>query len=297
MYYPLWLSWFLLLVAASLPFLSLALSAPLWITAKVQLDGPSRVCLGDPAKARLCLKSRVPSGRCYVRIPAPGKKKSRRISLKGSINLPLDTSHCTRFRIQVKSVKLLDYLGLFYLPHKTPEPVFVEVWPLAQAPEPIPDVTKLLSSPLRPKAGGGYAEVHELRDYHPGDPMRDVHWKLSAKADKLIVREAQEEIRRDVILYLALPGVGDAADSCLGQLLYLSRWLLDQGISHRVLCACGESDTVNARVDSVEALDRLISQLLKRLPEIAPWSGIIQPRTSPGAWLYTIRPSKKEAQP
>lgn len=297
MYYPLWLSWFLLLVAVGLPFLSLALSAPLWATARVRLEGPGRVTLGTPAKARLCLEAKVPAGRCYVRMPVPGKKKSRRIALKDSMALPLDTGHCTRTQIKIKSVKLLDYLGLFYLPHKTPEPVSVEVWPLAQAPESMPDVTKLLSPPLRPKAGGGYAEVHELRDYRPGDPMRDVHWKLSAKADKLIVREAQEEIRRDVILYLTLSGVGDEADSSLGQLLYLSRWLLDQGISHRVLCACGETDTVSARVDSAEALDRLIGQLLTRLPEIVPWAGSHRPHTSQSAWLYAIRPSKKEARP
>ena len=197
-------------------------------------------------------------------------------------------------RIRIKSLRILDYLGLFYLPKKPPEPLCVEVWPDSIAPEPLPDVTKLLSPPLRPKAGGGYAEVHELRDYRPGDPMRDVHWKLSAKTDKLIVREAQEEIRRDVILFLTLRGVGDEADSCLGQLLYLSRWLLDQGIAHRVLCACGENTTVNAKVCNAEALDRLISELLGRLPEIRPWSGGAAPRSSQSAWLYAIRPLQKE---
>lgn len=297
MYYPLWLSWFLLLTAAGLPFLSLALSLPLWATAQVHLEGPGRVRLEDPAQARLRLVARVPAGRCYARLESPGKKRGRRISLRGSIDLPLDTGHCTRTQVRVRSVKLLDYLGLFYLPHKTPAPVSVEVWPLAQAPEPMPDVTKLLSPPLRPKAGGGYSEVHELRDYRPGDPMRDVHWKLSAKADKLIVREAQEEVRRDVILTLSLHGVGADADSSLGQLLHLSRWLLDQGIAHRVLCTCGEADTVNTRIDNAEALDRLIGELLGRLPEITPWVGDTVPRSSQGAWLYAIQPQKKEVRP
>ena len=60
MYYPLWLSWFLLLVAVGLPFLSLALSAPLWATARVRLEGPGRVTLGTPAKARLCTPVTAP---------------------------------------------------------------------------------------------------------------------------------------------------------------------------------------------------------------------------------------------
>ena len=297
MYYPLWLSWFLLLVAVGLPLLSLVLSIPLWTTAQVRLEGPGRVDLGENAKAQLRLTTKIPAGRCYARLEVPGKKRGRRIPLRGSMDLPLDTSHCTRTQIRVKSVKLLDYLGLFYLPHQTPAPIFVGIWPLAQAPEPMPDVTKLLSPPLRPKAGGGYSEVHELRDYRPGDPMRDVHWKLSAKADKLIVREAQEEVRRDVILTLSLHGVGDDADSSLGQLLYLSRWLLDQGIVHRVLCTCGEGGTVNARIISPEALDRLIGALLGRLPEITPSVGDSVPHSSQSAWLYAIRPQKKEDRP
>lgn len=296
MYYPLWLSWFLLLAAAGLPLFSLLLSLPLWLSAKVRLEGPGRTALGQPAGARLRLDTKVPAGRCYVRLVSQTKKRDRRTLLKGAMTLPLDTGHCTKTRIQIKSLRILDYLGLFYLPKKLPEPLCVEVWPDPIAPEPLPDVTKLLSPPLRPKAGGGYAEVHELRDYRPGDPMRDVHWKLSAKTDKLIVREAQEEIRRDVILFLALRGVGDEADSCLGQLLYLSRWLLDQGIAHRVICACGENDTVNAKVCSTEALDRLISELLGRLPEIRPWSGGAAPRSSQSAWLYAIRPLPKEGR-
>lgn len=297
MYYPLWLSWFLLLVAVGLPFLSLALSAPLWITARVRLEGPGRVPLGETAKVRLRLDTKAPVGRCYVRLASPQKKRRRWTPLSGSMALPLDTGHCTRALIQIKGLRLLDYLGLFYLPHKAPEPLAVEVWPLAQAPEAMPDITKLLSPPLRPKAGGGYAEVHELRDYRPGDPMRDVHWKLSAKADKLIVREAQEEVRQDVLLCLALPGIGGEADSSLGQLLYLSHWLLDQGIAHRVLCACGETETVSARISSPEALDQLLAQLLARLPEITPWSGSFHPHACQGSWVYVIQPSQKEARP
>lgn len=295
MYYPLWLSWFLLLVAVGLPILSLALSAPLWASAKVRLEGPGRVTLGESARARLGLTARAPAGRCYARLATPGKKRGRKVALTKDLELPLDTGHCTCLKVQVERVRILDYLGLFYLPRRAPEPLALEVWPVPQAPVPMPDATKLLSPPLRPKAGGGYSEIHELRDYRAGDPMRDVHWKLSAKADKLIVREAQEEIRRDVILTLCLHGVGDDADSSLGQLLYLSRWLLEQGIVHRVLCAWGKTDTISARIDSTEALDELMGTLLRRLPEIKPWEGSGLP-ASAGSWHYAIRPQEREGR-
>lgn len=297
MYYPLWLSWFLLLIAAGLPLLSLLLSAPLWATAKVRLEGPPRLILGESASAQLRLTSLLPPGRCYAYLSQPGGKKGRKLSLRDSLSLPLDTSHCTRLELRIRRLRILDYLGLFFLPKARPEPLAVEIWPLPLAPEPMPDATALLSPPLRPKPGGGYAEIHELRDYRPGDPLRDVHWKLSAKADKLIVREAQEEIRQGIALALSLHGVGAEADSCLGQLLYLSRWLLVRGLSHGVLCTTGPNEVLRARIDSEEALEALMTRILTCLPEITPWQGPDTPEAAQGFWCYTIRPQGKEVRP
>lgn len=36
---------------------------------------------------------------------------------------------------------------------------------------------------MKPRVGA-YAEEHELRPYRPGDPMRTVHWKLTAKQER-----------------------------------------------------------------------------------------------------------------
>lgn len=72
------------------------------------------------------------------------------------------------------------------------------------------------------KPGGGYAEVHELRGYRPGDSLREVHWKLTAKVDHPIVREPQTPNRGPVILTLDLPGDPGALDSCLDQTCWLA---------------------------------------------------------------------------
>ncbi|MBI5894722.1 MAG: DUF58 domain-containing protein [Desulfobacterales bacterium] len=40
---------------------------------------------------------------------------------------------------------------------------------------------------------GNYGEFVSLRDYRPGDNMRQIHWKSSAKRNELIVKEHQEE--------------------------------------------------------------------------------------------------------
>lgn len=45
------------------------------------------------------------------------------------------------------------------------------------------------------RAGHGES-FHGLRDARPGDPLRDIHWKVSARRDRLIVREWEAEASR-----------------------------------------------------------------------------------------------------
>ncbi len=49
---------------------------------------------------------------------------------------------------------------------------------------------------------GNSDEFVSLRDYRPGDPMRQIHWKSWAKAGKLIIKEFQDEffVRHALIL-------------------------------------------------------------------------------------------------
>ena len=127
--------------------------------------------------------------------------------------------------------------------------------------------------------------------------MRDIHWKLSVKTDSLLVREPQEEVRTQAVLALRLEGPGDDADSSLDQLRFLSPWLLEQGIPHRVLCFCGPGDVISLDVADEDSVERAISALLRRLPELSPWEGPFTPEAGPGGWLYTITPENLEVKP
>ena len=87
----------------------------------------------------------------------------------------------------------------------------------------------------KPKAGG-FAENHELRLYRPGDDLRLLHLKMSAKTRKLIYREpvVQEHLR--VCLVVTLSGSPVILDHKLGQLVWLSDELLKSHISHEIRC-------------------------------------------------------------
>ena len=51
------------------------------------------------------------------------------------------------------------------------------------------------------KAGYDVTEVFQLRDYREGDSIRQIHWKLSTKYDRLISRDPSLPITRSVLLF------------------------------------------------------------------------------------------------
>jgi len=83
------------------------------------------------------------------------------------------------------------------------------------------------------------SETFGFRTYVPGDPIRQIHWKLSQKTDSLMVRELGLPVAEEVLLLLDTSTTGkedaaDALDAAMTALLSLSRSLTEQGITHSV---------------------------------------------------------------
>ena len=57
------------------------------------------------------------------------------------------------------------------------------------------------------RKGNEYADISNIREYIPGDRIKDIHWKLSAKKDKLLVKERIHTSERQMIIWL------DSSDS------------------------------------------------------------------------------------
>ena len=64
----------------------------------------------------------------------------------------------------------------------------------------------------RARTGAGQ-EYMGVREYRPGDPQRAVHWRSTARAGQLVVREFEEEVQSRVTLVIAGQDVGLAPDS------------------------------------------------------------------------------------
>ena len=51
------------------------------------------------------------------------------------------------------------------------------------------------------RRGNDPGEVRAIREYVPGDPVRNIHWKLSEKTDKLLVKGARQPYHGSVPRY------------------------------------------------------------------------------------------------
>lgn len=51
------------------------------------------------------------------------------------------------------------------------------------------------------KKGNDYSETFQIREYAPGDSIKQIHWKLSEKLDRTIVRDASLPIAKNIMLF------------------------------------------------------------------------------------------------
>lgn len=150
-----------------------------------------------------------------------------------TLTLPLQIENLGHFRISADVLKLQDILGV------------VQLWiPLSQVSEfdVIPGAGKeetyqtegymsgLSETEESKEKGNDFAEVSEIREYVPGDRIRDIHWKLSAKKDILMVKERVSVAGSEMMVLLQPGGEKELAEQVLAQAFYLSQFFLEQHI-------------------------------------------------------------------
>ncbi|MDT8440205.1 MAG: DUF58 domain-containing protein [Desulfuromonadales bacterium] len=75
---------------------------------------------------------------------------------------------------------------------------------------------------------GAYGDISQIRDYQGGEPLRQIHWKLSARHDQLKVKELSAATRAPLLIDLEqLPGIG--LEERLGRAAWLVMRLLREG--------------------------------------------------------------------
>jgi len=102
------------------------------------------------------------------------------------------------------------------------------------------------------------SDTTSFREYLPGDSVRRIHWKLSGKMDKTMLRETNEPPSFGVLLNLRTafsePPAPDAMEETLSALFSVSRTLIQQGIPHFLSVENGMPIPVSSQDDWVQAM-------------------------------------------
>lgn len=195
----------------------------------------------------------------------PGSLRQVDFSLAGrgtvDFGLGLDMRHIGAYTAGIRQVELWDALGLFRkkVPVRGQFPVLVlprlrPVEPL-QIAEPVPDETVQTT---RTTVVGG-TDYTGVREYVPGDPMKQIHWKLSAHTRSYLTKIQESSSQQTYTVLLDLTS-GETDPELLMELCdclaETALSLQDQVISQGIPCALQYRDRggAAARLGQVDPL-------------------------------------------
>lgn len=164
---------------------------------------------------RLNSRTKVPLGKTVMWLQmtniATGEQQKKRICFHGNGELQLESEYCGCVECVAVSAWCYDLFGIF--------PVRITCHAkkrIVVMPDTFPvETDNILSYSdldecteyLPDKKGNDRTEIFQIREYVPGDSIKQIHWKLSGKVDKLIVRDPAEPADHEVLVFLDRGGI------------------------------------------------------------------------------------------
>ncbi|MBR2310450.1 MAG: DUF58 domain-containing protein [Oscillospiraceae bacterium] len=204
--------------------------------------------------------------------------------------LRLGSEYCGRIRIAIPKVTLYDCFGLIGIrydckavAHMTVQPDTFETAVIL-----VPNLSSSDDSELysQERPGMDLTETYQIREYVPGDSIRQIHWKLSNKFDKLIVRDPGLPITRNVLVFWERTGESgdpDIIDAQAEVIISLCRSLMDSGIQFNL--GWNDTDRNLCVLHEIRDMDELVGVI----PRLLRATGA-QDSVSGAALLLQTRP-------
>lgn len=135
---------------------------------------------------------------------------SKRMSVNGHdkkvYTYEIDCKYRGYYEIGVSQILIRDFLGLFCFSYKVVDPKVITVYPqiIRIKTFPLVECEGQISDLERERAVGGGSLLSNIRPYSHGDSMRQIHWKLTAKKQELIVKDNKSVSSPSTYLFLDL---------------------------------------------------------------------------------------------
>lgn len=285
----------ILFLALSLTLAMLGLSGVLaWMNFRKlewRLIPPSRLRVGEPAPVSVTVRNgrrHLPAFALRFGVSAsPGEVKSV-VRFRDPLDPGEEASRAWELTPKSRGETVLRLDGVssshpFALMEKTvgaPAVMRVVVWPARVAYAFSPDTGRMLRREGDMHRKGSGAELIGLREYLPGDAMRLIHWKASAKRGRLLIRETAEPGEAGFSLRFD-PGVfSRAADASFEKACSLAGTLAEDLFHKGKLTAVATGDDAFALVKRTGDLHAFLDRLASlRRPETLAKPGALGAET------------------
>ncbi len=269
LFYKMWLSWFILLIVISILPVAILISVTCSMFFKMEADAFRKVLKGEETEISFTSfgLDAFPYALSLVKIKLvetmTGEVSMIRFLSQGNTtdSVIIKTDHCGTYRFTSAKVRIYDLFGLIFIPRTLEVAGEVVVLPTPCIPQAMPDLSGFKAKGLQ-KSNVPNAEIYDIREYIAGDPVKRIHWKLSAKKDMLMIKESQEETFGHSRLYLPLSRDRDKLDHYLGEVLFTSKYLLKHDIEHRIRVLPSGRREIAFDVASETDLDKAIIDIL-----------------------------------
>ncbi|MFZ2539087.1 MAG: DUF58 domain-containing protein, partial [Oscillospiraceae bacterium] len=189
------------------------------------------------------------------------------------------SKYCGDVKITLKNVKLYDFLSLTSHTKRLNKSLKVAVLPNVYEINANPNIVVAPDdeshSYSTTKSGDDASQVFDYHEYHEGDKVKNIHWKLSTKLDKLMVKEFSLPISSAVCIALELGDCENKAnqlaqiDAQIETFTSISSWLFAKGVPHETQWYHPvDSCAVKMKLASVDDLFLSIEHLYNTKPHL-----------------------------
>ena len=245
---------------------------------------------GEFSKGRVLLKNSgfFPQGRVICILKGENLLTGEQFQMRLGMSVPahgiseqeieFTSRHCGKLRLTLSALDVYDPFGLFCraLPESEETVILYQPDTFQIDTEIMYGESLSLDSDMfsMTKPGSDSSEVFAIREYRPGDRIRQIHWKLSEKLDTIMVKEYGLPIQNTILLVLetgVIPGEAWLDPACMDaaaeSLFSLSASLLEKQTVHSIACYDHEAGQLCCReVNDEGELIALSPQILSAVP-------------------------------
>lgn len=172
-----------------------------------------------------------------------------------------ETCSCGIINIALNTFELSDVLGFVKIIKASDEKIAIIVYP---KPEELDEIQKIgvvsgyADNEDATKQGNEYSDTSNIREYIPGDRIKDIHWKLSSKRDILLVKEHIRTCENKLLIWIdysankvinekILRFVSSVTQYCISENIYLKYvWLSIDGNTINEAAILNNDDMIKA---------------------------------------------------